>query len=119
MQHRICVLAKGWGVTAVLSRGERQLGYDARNGQRAAVVHLHAVEHAARLIVRVGRYVGDGVDAAGRHAHLFKFSQNCIDCALRSPQANRNINLGHARNATGVVGQCRIGAQIVTANNLH
>jgi hypothetical protein len=53
--------------------------------------------------------VGHGVDAAGRHAAAFQGREHLVHAAWRGPGADGGVDLGHARHAPGVVGQCRVG----------
>ncbi len=87
--------------------------------ERAAVRHLDLLQHAARLVVRVGGDVRHGVDAAGRHGGGVQRRQHLGHRALRRPLADRCVDLVDARHAAGVVGQCRVGAQVGAADRRH
>ena len=71
----VCSPSLGAALRMRPGRG-RQLGHHARHPERLAVAGDHALDHAARLEVRVGGDVGHAVDAARRHFRFFHFLQH-------------------------------------------
>ena len=84
-----------------------------------AVAGLLGEDHVAGEVVRVFHDVACGVDATGRHLGGAQGLKHAGHRTGDGPGLDGGVDLLHPPHTAGVVGQRRVGGQVITPDALH